>query len=169
MDNINWNQMQQMMSHRELVTDNRCAGRLVEWMGTHGFIEPTSTIRHPMAAMNGGKIWVSADDVSGPPPEPGGEVSFLVFCDMNGLGAMECRSGSVGAAGSGGAITMAGGSPLLGAGPILSSFAKKNGMRTRIIAKRVVGKVIEWDGKEGWIEPSEEIENPESREDIKLV
>lgn len=64
---------------------------------------------------------------------------------------------------------MAGGSPLLGAGPILSSFAKKNGMRTRIIAKRVVGKVIEWDGKEGWIEPSEEIENPESREDIKLV
>lgn len=76
---------------REQIFPRRMAGQLVKWHGRSGVIEPSEQIDHPAAALKEGKVLLAQEDIDGLSLEPGCQVSFYVYADRNGLGALRCR------------------------------------------------------------------------------
>lgn len=76
---------------RVKISAKRYQGKLVEWKGKFGWIQPLSPIDHPDAGKRGGKVFMGQEEVE-TEIELRGIVSFLVYRDANGLGAMHVRN-----------------------------------------------------------------------------
>merc|ERR1711879_801869 len=75
---------------REAVEEvGQVTGEITQWKGNHGWITPDTSIDHPVAQMNGGRIFVLSKDVTGEGKEleVGNKVHFIVYADSKGLGA----------------------------------------------------------------------------------
>jgi len=70
----------------------------MDWRGKYGWIQPAEPIDHPMAMRHGGKIYLGSDDVQEELEGVGAAVTFFVYVDESGVGAMNVRPAS-GAAG----------------------------------------------------------------------
>lgn len=92
------NQEQKPQAPRDRVLPESLSGRVIQWKGTYGWIEPSQPIDHPdMAKQAGwqggaGRIFVHAEDVV---PKwrsltVGALVEFFLYHDGQGLGAEEC-------------------------------------------------------------------------------
>jgi hypothetical protein len=77
----------------------RFTGKVTEWKGAFGWIQPSVPIKHPEAAKNKGRIYLSQEDVEADLSGVGATVSFFVYTDGKGLGAMNCRPGTGGGVG----------------------------------------------------------------------
>merc|ERR1712187_781990 len=69
-------------------------GKVKEWKGAFGWIMPDAKIAHPGAQKHGGKISLAHQDVEAELSGVGATVSFFVYADGNGLGAMNVRPGT---------------------------------------------------------------------------
>jgi len=79
------------MGDRTLLGTDRHVGTIIEWKGKFGWIQPTERVDHPMAGKRGGKVYLSVSDVEEELEGVGAAVSFLVYEDPSGLGAMAVR------------------------------------------------------------------------------
>mmetsp|Transcript_63354 Transcript_63354/g.169208 ORF Transcript_63354/g.169208 Transcript_63354/m.169208 type:complete len:472 (-) Transcript_63354:124-1539(-) len=71
----------------------RYQGTILDWKGKFGWIQPTSTISHPLANKRGGKVYLSVADVEEELEGVGALVSFSLYADQTGLGAASVRPG----------------------------------------------------------------------------
>lgn len=76
--------------HRVQVTQ-RVTGTLTEWKGKMGWIKPNQQVSHPEASMHKGRIYCGQEDIEAEIDGPGATVSFMVYADGTGLGAMHVR------------------------------------------------------------------------------
>jgi len=68
-----------------------CQGKLLEMHRSHGWILPLQAIEHRNAHLNGGKIYLDAEDMRpGVALRPGDLVVFFLYVDSRGLGAEDC-------------------------------------------------------------------------------
>lgn len=80
------------MAERLRLTPAPISGRVIEWKGSFGWIEPQCTIEHPDISKHHGRIFVHAEDAV---PKwksltVGSLVEFYLYYDGQGLGAEEC-------------------------------------------------------------------------------
>jgi len=76
---------------RKLVSTKRIRGTVLDWFDKFGWIQATQEIDHPEAHRNNGKIYLLAEDVQEDLPGVGCAVTFFLYQDANGLGAMNVR------------------------------------------------------------------------------
>lgn len=148
---------------RTKVTSTRVTGKVVEWKGSFGWIQPDTKINHPEAAMNRGKIYLSEKDIEQEIPEVGCNVTFFVYADGTGLGASECKPS---------------GAPAVSKTILKKSISQDarglgaadpaRGKRERISDEAVRGTLKMWKGTFGWITPSEPIAHPLFKGEIYL-
>lgn len=97
-DDSSWNKEEKPQAPRDRVVPESLSGRVIQWKGTYGWIEPSQPIDHPdmqkQAGWQGGagRIFVHAEDVV---PKwrsltVGALVEFFLYHDGQGLGAEEC-------------------------------------------------------------------------------
>jgi len=68
-------------------------GTITKWFGNYGWIEPDKAVEHPSAEMREGKIFLHAKDVQSEDAlNAGTRVTFSVYADHSGLGAMNCKT-----------------------------------------------------------------------------
>lgn len=79
------------MGPRRLVSTKRIHGTILDWHDKYGWIQAAQPIDHPDAARTEGKIFLAAQDVQEGPPVIGAAVTFFMYLDENGLGAMNVR------------------------------------------------------------------------------
>jgi len=66
-------------------------GKVVEWKGYYGWVEPDAPIEHPKAAKHKGHLYVHQRDVlDGSALSKGQTVNFHIYEDESGLGIEEC-------------------------------------------------------------------------------
>lgn len=131
----------------------RITGNIVEWKGKFGWVAPDVPIDHPEARMKGGKIYLSQEDVAEVISGVGAHVSFYVYADGTGLGAMMCVPSDSAAASA----------PLkkkAKATPKPTPKAKAIPGRKRVQEEPVTGKVKSWRGGFGFITPNSPVEHP---------
>merc|ERR1712232_1366408 len=76
---------------RKRVDEEKRRGRVLEWKGKYGWIQPEETVDHPRAGKHQGRIFVSVVDVMGADRLSSGDrVEYILFEDDAGLGAEEC-------------------------------------------------------------------------------
>jgi len=189
---------------RVKVLPRRVTGTLTEWKGHFGWIQANEAIEDPDAAKRGGKIYMAHEDVEAEIEGVGAAVSFFVYSDGTGLGAMNVKE----AAGAGAQKAIEKPPAAIGAGKSAGyakglatagyakggfatgghakGFAKgdygSKGMfdgkgkgkgkgkakppsgpdlpRERVSEAPILGEVLEWKGKYGWIKAQEAIEHP---------
>jgi len=78
---------------RERIAGPRLSGTVQAWKGAFGFIMPSTKVNHPEAGKRGGKIYFAQDDVEQELDGVGGSVTFFLYKDKSGLGAMHVRPG----------------------------------------------------------------------------
>mmetsp|Transcript_43475 Transcript_43475/g.131499 ORF Transcript_43475/g.131499 Transcript_43475/m.131499 type:complete len:303 (-) Transcript_43475:25-933(-) len=131
----------------------RTTGKIVEWKGKFGWLQPDAPIDHPEARMKGGRIYLSQEDVAEVISGVGAHVSFYVYADGTGLGAMMCVPSD---------------SPLASA-PLQKKAKPKTTPRPkpkatpgrkRLNEAPLLGKVKSWNGRFGFITPSDPVEHP---------
>merc|ERR1719219_1526740 len=76
---------------RQRILPTRCTGRITDWKGKFGWICPDTVINHPEARLHKGQVYLSQMDVEAEISGVGAHVSFFVYADGTGLGAMNCR------------------------------------------------------------------------------
>eukprot|EP00437_Effrenium_voratum_P030496 CAMPEP_0181417138 /NCGR_PEP_ID=MMETSP1110-20121109/10886_1 /TAXON_ID=174948 /ORGANISM="Symbiodinium sp., Strain CCMP421" /LENGTH=451 /DNA_ID=CAMNT_0023540079 /DNA_START=1 /DNA_END=1355 /DNA_ORIENTATION=- len=76
---------------RKLVSTKRVHGSVIEWHGNFGWIQASQALDHPEAQRNQGRIFLSGEDVQEDLPGVGAAVTFFLYQDPNGLGAMNVR------------------------------------------------------------------------------
>eukprot|EP00931_Biecheleriopsis_adriatica_P043974 TRINITY_DN25126_c0_g1_i1.p1 TRINITY_DN25126_c0_g1~~TRINITY_DN25126_c0_g1_i1.p1 ORF type:complete len:486 (-),score=127.22 TRINITY_DN25126_c0_g1_i1:25-1482(-) len=76
---------------RKLVSTKRVQGTILDWRGKFGWVQAAQPIDHPDAERTGGKIYLAAEDVQEELQGIGAAVTFFVYVDGNGLGAMNVR------------------------------------------------------------------------------
>jgi len=143
---------------RRQVTATRATGKLVEWDAEAqlGWIEPAAPVRHPIARRNGGRILLREADIDAKSinREAGADVTFFIYVDAAGLGAMNCRPSS----GPGVAKTIvkpaSGSSDLNGVAEL--EVSRKNDLPRQVVSNTpILGRVRKMRGQTGWIEPLE--------------
>eukprot|EP00929_Paragymnodinium_shiwhaense_P018534 TRINITY_DN12937_c0_g1_i1.p1 TRINITY_DN12937_c0_g1~~TRINITY_DN12937_c0_g1_i1.p1 ORF type:complete len:504 (+),score=189.20 TRINITY_DN12937_c0_g1_i1:97-1608(+) len=162
---------------KKKVLPNKVSGKVADWRGSYGWIETHQKINHPAAGKNDGRIYFSQEDVEADISGLGASVSFFVYSDGKGLGAMNVRPGGAGAKVQQGGKT---------ASPVSGSWQPKSGVakapaaaaaakavaatasgggasrRQKVGGARLMGKVAEWKGKYGWILPTQPLKHPEA-------
>lgn len=138
----------------------------MQWKGNYGWIRPHAPIDHPEAGKRNGDLYIHKEDIEGPPPELESLVTFLVYFDSNGLGAMSCRpeAGSLEAAAPGGAAVAgkAWHAPPHTAGRAEGDVSKYQAEgRSRLMPGRVMGVVTEWDGARGTVQLEAPVTHPD--------
>lgn len=131
----------------------RTTGSIVEWKGKFGWIQPDAQIDHPEARMKGGRIYLGQQDVSEVISGVGAHVSFYVYADGTGLGAMECVPSD-----SPAASAPAKKRPKATPKPKPKPKAKPG--RQRLNEKPLSGKVKSWNGRFGFVTPADPVEHP---------
>ena len=76
---------------RKLLSTKRLRGTVLDWFDKFGWIQATQEIDHPDAYRNQGRIYLLAEDVQEDLPGIGCAVTFFLYQDANGLGAMNVR------------------------------------------------------------------------------
>lgn len=66
-------------------------GTITKWRGNYGWIEADKAVDHPQAARNHGRIFLHIKDFEGEAVKEGIRVTFSVYADGSGLGAMNCK------------------------------------------------------------------------------
>eukprot|EP00927_Polykrikos_kofoidii_P012643 TRINITY_DN1546_c0_g1_i1.p1 TRINITY_DN1546_c0_g1~~TRINITY_DN1546_c0_g1_i1.p1 ORF type:complete len:352 (+),score=47.57 TRINITY_DN1546_c0_g1_i1:87-1142(+) len=154
---------------RAKVLATKVTGRITDWKGRFGWIQADQPIAHPDAAKRGGKIYLSQLDVESEISGIGAAVSFYVYADGSGLGAMNC--GPVGGPvsrtiqkppqpatkGASSALSHAGGAARQPAGP-----------RKRASIAPISGVIKQWKGAFGWVVPLTPFKHPAYRGQIYL-
>ncbi len=82
---------------RERLPGDRVTGKLTKRKakGMFGWIQPHEPVNHPAAKQHGGEIYLAHEDLDTHVVE-GADVSFSVYCDGEGLGAMHCQTATTG-------------------------------------------------------------------------
>jgi len=85
------------MSTRTRLTPTPIFGRVIEWKGAYGWVEPQCVIEHPEIAKHRGRIFIHSEDCV---PKwrslaVGVLVEFYLYYDGQGLGAEECAARKV--------------------------------------------------------------------------
>lgn len=138
---------------RQPAVRGRVTGKIVEWKNKFGWLEADSPIQHPQARMKGGRIYLSQEDVAEVISGVGAHVSFYVYADGTGLGAMNCVPSDSPTASA----------PLLKKSkPKMMPKAKPkaNPGRKRVAETVMHGKVKSWRGGFGFVTPSEPVDHP---------
>jgi len=82
---------------RTKLLPQRLTGTVKKWMGNFGWIAPTERISHPAARMHKGELYLAKEDVEAELSGVGAKVSFFLYKDDDGLGAMHVRPAAGGA------------------------------------------------------------------------
>lgn len=86
-------------SKRERVrlSERPLAGRVLEWKGQYGWIQPLVLIKHPQVDKHRGRIYIHNSDIKGKwrALKVGSIVGFLLYDDGDGLGAEKCEARKV--------------------------------------------------------------------------
>lgn len=169
---------------RTKVMPNRLTGKVKEWKGAFGWIVPDQSISHPESKKHGGKLYLAHEDVEEELSGVGASVSFFVYSDGNGLGAMNVRTAAAKSkslppnkfAGTATSKPKLGGmATMLKAAATLKASAKKaaakgttksNLKRTRLTEEPVMGEIVQFKGKIGWIKPSESVDGIDDDKDL---
>eukprot|EP00416_Gambierdiscus_australes_P022609 CAMPEP_0171076758 /NCGR_PEP_ID=MMETSP0766_2-20121228/13618_1 /TAXON_ID=439317 /ORGANISM="Gambierdiscus australes, Strain CAWD 149" /LENGTH=261 /DNA_ID=CAMNT_0011533759 /DNA_START=149 /DNA_END=934 /DNA_ORIENTATION=- len=111
-------------------------------------------VGHPDYAKRKGRIYLSLSDHDGPTPKVGDKVSFLVYTDGSGLGAMNSKP-----ADSGGVQKPIGKPQTLGPP---GSKPTATGEKRESVGDDTIytGKIQTWNGSHGWILPMDTITHP---------
>jgi len=141
----------QKVRHR--IWPTRCTGRITDWKGSFGWICPDMAINHPQAKMHKGQVYLSQADVEAEISGIGAHVSFFVYADGTGLGAMSCRPSAYAAH----APMMPIRKPALVA---KESFGVPPGRKQRVGTTKVTGEIKAWKGGFGWITPDQPVKHP---------
>jgi len=161
---------------RTKVMPNRITGKVKDWKGAFGWIEADQSISHPEAKKNGGKIYLAHEDVEEELSGIGARVSFFVYTDGKGLGAMNVKKAgakSTSLPPNKVAGTAATKPKLGGMATSLKASAKKaaaksapaaNLKRKRLTSEPVMGEIVQFKGKIGWIKPSESIDGIDDKD-----
>jgi len=174
---------------RETVSSSLVSGSVTKVRGKVAWIKPEDKIDHPEAEKHKGEIYLHFDDVeSGDNPLPGAQVIFFVYADDMGLGAEHCQVIEQGSgkppADAAEAKKKAPKQKARpektnkstkttkpAAGKFASSVkkelqeAKEKGPsgpdlpRERVTTVPIVGEVVAWKKKFGWIKPSEPVDH----------
>lgn len=137
---------------RRPAIEGRITGHITEWKGKFGWLNSDEPIMHPEARMKGGKIYMSQEDVLEVISGVGAHVSFYVYSDGNGLGALNCVP-----------------SDSETAKKRLSSRAKAQAKpkakpatpgRKRVSEEPLSGTVKSWRGGFGFVTPSAPVDHP---------
>jgi len=131
----------------------RITGRIVEWKNKFGWIEADSPIDHPEARRKGGKIYLSQEDVAEVISGVGAHVSFYVYSDGTGLGAMHCVP-------SDSAAAKAPMQKKAKSTPKPKPKPKATPGRKRVSESLMYGKVKSWRGGFGFVSPNSPVEHP---------
>lgn len=84
---------------RKQVSSKRIVGTVHVWQKTWGWIKPVEELDHPDAGKTGGRVYIHQSDLRGDGNlEIGSDVSFFLYVDRRGLGAMDCSEVSKGVA-----------------------------------------------------------------------
>jgi cold shock CspA family protein len=148
------------MAQRQQVTNYRVTGKIADWKGTFGWIDPSSPIAHPDAVKKRGKIYLNVKDVEEEIEGIGSLVNFFVYTDGSGLGAMNVKAGApapvvvktvtkpVAAQATGKGAAKAGG-----------KAAPGEKYRSVVSTALTYGQVATVKGAFGWITPSKPVEH----------
>lgn len=128
----------------------RISGSVQEWKGKFGWLIPDEPINHPEARMKGGKIYFAQEDVLEVISGVGAHVSFYVYCDGNGLGALNVVP----------ADSKTARTKITKSKPKAKAQAKSTPGRKRVSEELIDGLVKSWRGTFGFITPSSPIDHP---------
>lgn len=78
---------------RQKIGGQRLTGTVQSFKGSFGWIVPSAKVNHPDAQKKGGKIYFEQKDVEQELSGIGATVSFFLYKDKTGLGAMNVRPG----------------------------------------------------------------------------
>lgn len=81
-------------TQRTLVMTKRLVGTVIDWRGKFGWIQPAEPLDHPGTLRSGGKVFLSNADLLEGICGVGSHVSFFMYSDANGVGAMNVRLAS---------------------------------------------------------------------------
>lgn len=143
---------------RQRVFPTRLTGRITDWKGKFGWITPDTMINHPEAKLHKGQVYLSQMDVEAEISGVGAHVSFFVYADGTGLGAMNCRPAFAVPT-----ITQPIRKPILVAqeGKGFAGPGKGGpGIKQRIGQTKVMGTIKDWKGGFGWITPDQPVAHP---------
>lgn len=136
------------------VLTTRVSGTIIEMKPKFGWIQPDAPISHPEASKRKGKVYLSLSDIEGGGlPAVGDKVSFFVYSDGTGLGAMNCKVGD------GGGVQKPIGKPV-SLGPGAGAGASKGQRESLGDDMLFTGKIQSWNGSHGWILPLDTITHP---------
>lgn len=141
-------------SQRQPATQGRINGEIVEWKNRYGWILPEEPINHPQARMKGGKIYLGQEDVAEVISGVGAKVSFYVYCDGGGLGALLCVPHDSPAVDKP-CVKKVKATPK----PKPKPKAPTPG-RSRVNEEPMTGKVKTWRGGFGFIIPNSKVDHP---------
>jgi len=131
---------------------SRVTGVILEMKPKFGWIQADTVIGHPDFKKRGGRLYLSLADVESGTPTVGDKVSFFVYTDGSGLGAMNCQ-----AAGGAGAQKPIGKPTALGPGAAAAATGKRESLGDDTL---YTGKIQTWSGSHGWILPLDNITHP---------
>jgi cold shock CspA family protein len=148
------------MAERQQVTNYRVTGKIADWKGTFGWIDPSSPISHPDAVKRRGKVYLHVKDVEAEIEGIGSLVSFFVYTDGSGLGAMNVKPASatpvVVKTVTKPAATQA---TVKGAAKAGGKGAPGEKYRTVVSTALSYGQVSSVKGGFGWIAPSQPVQH----------
>ncbi|CAE7345337.1 hypothetical protein AK812_SmicGene34959 [Symbiodinium microadriaticum] len=81
----------QPVQQRRLISTKRVHGQVLDWHGNFGWIQALQPVEHPEAHRNQGRIYMAGEDVQEDLSGVGADVTFFLYQDANGLGAMNVR------------------------------------------------------------------------------
>lgn len=139
------------MQARQKVLASRVTGSVIEWKGMFGWLQSDTPIAHPDYAKRKGRIYLSKSDVEVGTLAVGDKVSFFVYTDGSGLGAMNCKP-----ADAGGVQKTIGKPQTLGPGAGLGAMGKRESLGD----DQYTGKIQTWNGSFGFIVPLDSITHP---------
>lgn len=141
-------------TNRRPAVNGRITGSITEWKGKFGWIVPDAPINHPEARMKGGRIYMSQEDVLEVISGVGAEVSFYVYSDGAGLGALHVVP--VDSATAQKKLTR---KAAMAPKPKAKAPVSTPG-RTRVSQELNKGKVKSWRGGFGFVTPASPVDHP---------
>jgi len=135
---------------RRAAVNGRVKGSVAEWKGKFGWLTPDEPIAHPEARMKGGRIYFAQEDVLEVISGVGAHVSFYVYADGAGLGAMHVVPSDSATAKK----------KIAKGKATAKAKAKATPGRKRVSEEQLTGKVKSWRGGFGFLTPTNPVDHP---------
>jgi len=129
--------------------NGRIAGTVTDWKGKYGWLASDEPIMHPEARMKGGKIYFAQDEVLEVISGVGAHVSFYVYADGAGLGALKVVPADSATA-----------RKKIAKRAAAKPKAKATPGRKRVSEEQLQGKIKSWRGGFGFLTPSSPVDHP---------